>query len=80
MEADMKTTDLSLTPAPNKLHLRDGTCFSRTLAGPYVGDPSPGQVSEIQGDLSDHARIGLVRAHNIGELPGFEIDYFLRET
>ena len=80
MKADIKTIDLSIMPKPEKLLLRDGACFTRTAAGAYGGVPTPGQVGEIQGQFSDHARIGLVRTRKTGELPEFEIDYFLRET
>ncbi len=60
--------------------LGDGTRFTRTPVGNYGGQPTPGQVWEIQGHFSDHSRIALVRMNSVGEVPGFEVDYFLRET
>ena len=80
MKPHIKTIRLSTTRKPEKLLPRDGTCFTQTPGGTYGGDPTPGQVGEIQGQFSDHAQIGLVRTRKGGELPEFEIDYFLREN
>ena len=65
---------------PDEIKLEDGTRFTRTPVGSYKGQPTPGQVWEIQGQFSDHLRIALVRKKDIREVPEFEIDYFLRET
>ena len=80
MKAHFETKYLSAAPKPEKLLLHDGTCFTRTPAGAYGGDPTPGQVGEIQGQISDNAHVGLVRVRKVGGLPEFDIDYFLRET
>ena len=65
---------------PDEIKLEDGTRFTRTPVGSYKGQPTPGQVCEIQGRFSDHMRIAIVRKNLIREVPEFEIDYFLRET
>ena len=80
MNEKIKMTSLSIASEPEKLLLRDGTCFTRTSAGAYNGDPTPRQVLEIQGHFSDHSRIGFVRTLKVEQPPVFEIDYFLRET
>lgn len=64
----------------DEIVLGDGARFTRTPNGTYAGEPTPGHVGEIQGQLSDHTRIAFVRPNNNGESAGFEIDYFLRET
>jgi hypothetical protein len=80
MKTDIDKMLLSTLPEPEELLLGDRTRFTRTPAGAYVGEPTPSQVGEIQGRFSDHSRIAFVRARRVGELPGFEIHYFLRET
>jgi hypothetical protein len=71
MEASHLNTD--------NIMLGDGTRFTRTPLGNFGGQPTPGQVAEIQGQFSDHTRIALVRTNHVGENRGFEIDYYLRE-
>ena len=65
---------------PNEIKLEDGTRFTRNSAGSYIGQPTPGQVCEIQGQFSDNLRVAVVRKNSVQAGPEFKIDYFLRET